>query len=81
MEYQIQVHFVTKGQYNFMYTPLSGETIDDFLLRFDEPKEKYLLVGDETTSAIINTDHVVATIAVPVPDDYKKIENIIPEIV
>jgi len=67
MQYQIQVHFITKGQYNYLYTPDPKENIDDFLLRFDDPAETYLLVGDENTSALITMAHVAAVIAVPVP--------------
>jgi hypothetical protein len=67
MQYQIQVHFMNKGQYNYFYTPDAKENIDDFLLRFDDPSEAYLLVGDEDTSALITMAHVAAVIAVPVP--------------
>ncbi len=67
MKYQIQVHFENKSQFNFEYEPEVDEHINDFLLRFDEPKEKYLLTGDETSHALVNTDFVAAVLAFPLP--------------
>jgi hypothetical protein len=63
MIYEIQIHFENKGQYSFLYEPDSNEHINDYLLRFDEPKEKFLLTGDEESTALINMQHVCAIIA------------------
>lgn len=65
MRYQIQIHFVTGGQYIFEYEPDKGQHINDFMLQYDKPDEKFLLTGDEQSTALVNTDSIAAIIALP----------------
>ncbi len=68
MMYSIQVHFINGGRFEFEYEPDEDEHINDFVLRFDAPNEKFMLTGDERTTALIAMDQISAVIAIPVSE-------------